>query len=113
MIPVLMVQVRVRVGVRVRVSQKWTIFLVRDGVIPSLIKDSTPVNPNLTGPFLPLGFCLSWQAVPSPVIFCNLLLVWQNQFMALQPINFTSIRRGWRKPHLTAQQTGDWLQPQA
>ena len=87
MIPVLMLWVRV--------SKKWTKILVQDGVIPCLIKDSTPVNTNLTGPFLPLAFCLSWQAVPGPVIFCNLLLVGKNQFMALQPINFTSIRRGW------------------
>ena len=74
-----------------------TKILVRDGVVPSLIKESTQVNTLLTGPFLPLAFPFSWQAVPGPVIFCDLLLVGQNQFMALQPNNFTSIRRDWRE----------------
>ena len=72
-----------------------TKILVRDGIIPSLIKESTPV---LTGPFLPLAFHFSRQAVPGPAIFCNLLSVGQNQFMALQPIIFTSIRRDRREP---------------
>ena len=59
--------------------------------------DITPVNTMLTGPFLPLAFHFTWQAVPGPDNFCNLLLVGQNQFMALQPINLTSIKRGWCK----------------
>ena len=37
--------------VRVRVSENRTKILVQDGVIPSLIKESTPVNTFLTGPF--------------------------------------------------------------
>ena len=49
----------------------------------------------LTGPLLPLSFHLTWQAVPGPVILCNLLSVGQFQFMTLQPINFTSIKRSW------------------
>ena len=55
------------------------------------------MNTLLTGPFLPLAFPFSWQAVPGPAIFCNLLSVGQDQFMALQPIIFTSIRRDWRE----------------
>ena len=51
----------------------------------------------LTGPFLSLAFHFTWQAVPGPVIFCNLLSVGQFQFMTLQPINFTSIKRGWQE----------------
>ena len=76
---------------------KCTKILVQGGVVHSLIKDSTPVNTMLTGPFLPLAFCLTWQAVPGPVILCNLLSVGQFQFMTLQPINFTSIIRGWHE----------------
>ena len=56
-------------------------ILVQDGVIPSLIKDSTPVNTILTGFFLPLAFRLTWQMVPGQVIFCNLLSVGQFLFM--------------------------------
>ena len=66
-------------------------------MVPSLIKDSTPVNTMLTGAFLPLAFCLTWQSVPGPVILCNLLSIWQFLFMTLQPINFTSIKRGWHE----------------
>ena len=51
----------------------------------------------LTGHFLPLAFCFTWQAVPGRVSFCNLLSVGQFQFMTLQPINFTSIKRGWHE----------------
>ena len=40
---------------------------------------------------------LSWQAVPGSAIFCNLLSGGQNQFMVLQPIIFTSVRRDWRE----------------
>ena len=54
-------------------------ILVRDGVIPFLIRESTPVNTILTGPFLPLAFHFTWQAVPGPAIFCNLLSI--GQFM--------------------------------
>ena len=92
-----MLRVRARVGLGLGFPKNGTKILLRDGVVPLLIKDSTPVNTNLTGPFLSLAFYLSWQAAPGPVIFCNLLLVGQNQLMALQPINFTSIRRGWCK----------------
>ena len=90
-----------------------TKILVQGGVVPSLIEDSTSVNTMLTGSFWPLAFCLTWQAVPGPVILCTLLLIGQFQFMALQPINFTSIKGVGTNSHFAAQQTGDQLHPQA
>ena len=83
--------------VRLGFLKNRTKICVRDGVVSSLIKESTPVSTLLTGPFVPLAFPFSWQAVPGPAIFCNLLSVGQNQFMALQPIIFTSIRRDRRE----------------
>ena len=91
----------------------YTKILVQDGVIPSRIKDSTPVNTILTGPFSPLAFHLSWQAVPGPVVLCNLLSVGQLQFMTLQPINFPLLGGVGMNSHFAAQQTVDQPHPQA
>ena len=56
----------------------------------------------LTGPFLPLAFCFTWQAVPGPVLFFA-TYYWQFQFMTLQPTptNFTSIKSGHYPRHFS------------
>ena len=63
------------------------------GSLPGKVKHTSDTIP--TGPFFPLAFIFSWQAVPGPVLFYNLLSV--GQFMRLQPTNLTSTMRVWHE----------------
>ena len=76
---------------------------------PSLAKESTPVILYQQVSFSLYHSVFTWQALPGPVLFYNLLSVWQ--FMRLLPTNLFSTKKVQNEFTFCSSANRDWPHP--